>query len=134
MGLYRGCQPGSTSQGWDRGEPAQTCAVSAAAACWVTVETADVERWVWGRCGRAGLGFRAPGLVLILRVKKGIGTRSSPRPPKHPRLPLQPRPACQECAGEDFQVRSEPEQITNHLCLVQEEKKWWLSYKLFTGQ
>lgn len=43
MGLYRGCQPGGTSEGWGRGEAAQTCAVPAAAACWVAVEMADVE-------------------------------------------------------------------------------------------
>lgn len=68
--------------------------------------------------------------LLILCVKKGASTRSSPQlmPPNCPHLHLQPRPAGQEGAGEDFQATSWLEMITNHWCLLQEET-WCLSYK-----
>lgn len=47
-------------------------------------------------------------------------------------LQPQPRLTCQEGAGGDFQVTNRPEEIINHLHLLLTEKKYCLSYELFT--
>lgn len=47
-------------------------------------------------------------------------------------LQPQPRLTCQEGAGGEFQVTNRLEDIINHLHLFRAEKKYCLSYELFT--
>lgn len=49
-----------------------------------------------------------------------------------PDLQPQPRLTCQEGPGGDFQVTNRLEKIVNHLHLFRAEKKYCLSYELFT--